>query len=406
MSSKLRIVPTCCVIFALVAALCVGCAEKEEEGKVVITVGNITDLSGPAAPALVPMTWAIEGLARYINEEEPIPGVEIKVVHYDAKYDPARDIPGYEWARERGAKVISTPLPTTAATLKPISERDQIPIFTWGSSTFLVEPPGWVFCYNPTASQMIKTILKWISEEHWDYAKGIPKIGIAGWSEPYQSDLTRGIQEYCAAHPDKFEFVAGFLAPMGAMTWSGEVEALKGCDYVGLPSTGTGTATFIREFRDKGYAATLIGTDAVPAFTSLLVNACGWEYLDGMLTIHGMGWFEPAPLNQLVVDLATQNHPEEADELLQNTGWLSAIHGDYLVFDMLRKAVEEVGIDNFDGKAFYDVAVGFTASYEGLPEWGFTATTRHAVKDMAVYEWSAEAEDLVGISGWIPLAEE
>jgi hypothetical protein len=65
-----------------------------------------------------------------------------------------------------------------------------------------------------------------------------------------------------------------------------------------------------------------------------------------------------------------------------------------------------VGSWNFDGQAFYDAATGFELTYEDLPEWGFTQTTRYASKYIAMYRWDAAAEDLVRVSDWVPLVLE
>ncbi|MBM4463537.1 MAG: ABC transporter substrate-binding protein [Chloroflexi bacterium] len=395
----------CFLVIFLIAAVGVGCGKGTKE-KVVITIGNITDFTGPASTALIPMTWAMEDMVRYFNDGDLVPGAKIRIASYDARYDHSRDIPGYEWVKARGARVISTPLPSTALTLRPFADRDKVPLFTWGSSAQLVEPPGWVFCYNATASRMTKTLLKWISEEHWDYDSGIPRVGMAGWSEAYQNDLKKGVEQYCQAHPDQFDYVGSYLAPMGATTWTSEIGKLKNCDYVITPSTGTGLATFIRDYRDKGYTGTFIGLDAVPAYTRLLVDMCGWNRLDGSLTIHGMGWStDQGILTELAVDFANRYHAAEAQDLIANTGWISAVHGHYLVLDIVRRAVQEVGAEHFNGQAFYDAAVRFDVTYEGHPQWSYSNTDRTLTKFNRVYEWRAEASDLVSVSDWLPIVD-
>jgi len=89
------------LILVLVVPLCLSCGE-EEEGVVTITIGEITDLTGPASPAIIPLHWALADMVSDYNEKGLIPGVKFKVVSWDNKYDPSRDIPGYEWVRERG----------------------------------------------------------------------------------------------------------------------------------------------------------------------------------------------------------------------------------------------------------------------------------------------------------------
>ena len=54
------------LVLALIAALCLGCA-KEAEEKVVIRVGQITDLTGISSPSLLPLNYAVEDAAKYYN---------------------------------------------------------------------------------------------------------------------------------------------------------------------------------------------------------------------------------------------------------------------------------------------------------------------------------------------------
>ncbi|TET87313.1 MAG: ABC transporter substrate-binding protein, partial [Dehalococcoidia bacterium] len=259
MNHKGKIAMACFMVVALLATLCFGCAEKEEEGKVTITIGHITDMTGPASPAYRAVTFALEDLVRYFNEEDLIPGVKIDIVTYDTGYNPARDIPGYDWCRDRGAKVIYGALPS-AVVLKPFAARDEIPIVTLAVSKDMIDPPGWMFAMNAPVSYQVKAFLKWISEEHWDWqTKGPTKIGSAGWEEPYHGEITKAIREYAEAHQEQFDYVGGYLVPMGTPTWAGEVEKLRGCDYVWIPSTGVDTVGFAREFRAKGGRATFIG---------------------------------------------------------------------------------------------------------------------------------------------------
>jgi len=64
---------------------------------VVITIGSLSDITGPASNAMTVINMALDDVVEYFNDENLIPGVELKVVTYDGQLDPARDIPGYEW---------------------------------------------------------------------------------------------------------------------------------------------------------------------------------------------------------------------------------------------------------------------------------------------------------------------
>ena len=355
---------------------------------------------------MVPLTYGVEDAVRYYNENDLIPGVEVKVVTFDTRYDPSRDIPAYDWVRGRGADIIMTPLSLTAEILKPFVEEDRVPLVSVSSTATLVEDPGWVFCKDTPQSYWIKTLLKWISEEHWEYqAEGRkPKIGSVGWNEPSHIDIEEGIKEYCDAHPDKFEYVGGYRPTIGTMIWGGEVEKLKNCDYV-YPSGGIAAVSFVNQFRNGGYTATFIGCGTLLAFIGLTIDGCGWEKMDGTLTAGQLPFVEPmASIHELAKELLYENHSDEAEDIERSgTGYVGGFDNCYFALEILGAAIEEVGADDFDGQAFYDTAVNFSATYEGMPDWSFAGheTERWAFDYVRIWEWRAEARDIVMLSDWM-----
>ena len=84
-------------ILLVIVPLAVGCGGDDDEetvkttsengeisDTVTITIGNLTDKTGPIANALAVIDMALEDMARYFNEQNLIPGVALEVIHYDA----------------------------------------------------------------------------------------------------------------------------------------------------------------------------------------------------------------------------------------------------------------------------------------------------------------------------------
>ncbi|MBL7119305.1 MAG: ABC transporter substrate-binding protein [Dehalococcoidia bacterium] len=406
MNRKSRIAVACFLALTLVATLGLGCGDDEEEGKVTITVGHITDMTGPASSAYRAVNFALEDVFEYVNQEELIPGVNIKIITYDTGYNPAKDVPGYDWCIDRGAEVIYAGLPS-AGIYKPFAERDKIPVVTLAVSKQMIDPPEWIFCMNAPVSYQMKAFLKWINEEHWDYDQGIPKIGSVGWMQPYRIEIAEAISEYAEDHSGQFEVVDNILVPTSVMTWAGEIEKLKGCDYVVIPTAGLDTVTFAKEFREKvGTAATFIGTDAIDAFQNLLVDAVGWEEMDGTLAAHGATrwWDEPYPIIELAEELLHKYHANEADDIIRaGIGYIGGFHQAYGFFEVLQKAIGEVGAENFDAQAFYNAAIGLEVTWEGYEQWEFTPTKRYSWNYVGIYGWSeADQAVLRVVDEWVP----
>jgi len=403
---KARLLITVLLAAALIATLAIGCGKDSADGRTTIVVGSVTDLTGPASHAVKYLRYALDDIVKYINEENPIPGVKLKVVMYDSQYNPARDIPGYDWCKDKGATVIHTPLPTTAEILKQVAQRDKVPVWTHAATTPMIEPPGWVFCAGSLRQADVTSLMNWLSANKWDYqSQGRkPRIGFLGYVESQGVASAKAMREYCEAHPDEFEFVAAVNAPLGQMTWSGEVERLKTCDFIQLGGGFAGMAEFIKQFEAKGYSTTWLGLDDVPSGRSLFVDMLGWGTLDGMLTFHPTRWWDDsASLVELAESLIDRYHSSEAEDIVwQGAGYIGGFQQIYPMFDILREAVKEVGAENFDGQAFYNAAIKFRSTYEGYPTLEFTETARYLGAYHTVYEWSAEAQDLVRVTDWLP----
>lgn len=393
----------------LIATLSFGCGKKAEKG-VVIVIGELTDLTGPASPAIRSLHYALEDMVRYYNEEDLIPGTELRIVSWDTQYLPSRAIPGYDWVREKGAKLIISIEPPTGVVLKPFADKDHFPVANLSTNMAMLEPPGWVFTMSSPHYNMIKTLLKWISEEHWDQ-QGIAKVGIVGWDEPVIAEQSEGMEDYCQEHPDQFEYAGAHITPFGTGTWTAEVEKLKDCDYI--CALGFPMPDFVNQFQARGYSATFIDVGVASAYRGYFVEKCGWAALDGTLSANVSLYRDQSTpmVEQAKLVLQRYHSPGEAKAILDEGfsypgGW----HNLTAVFEILKNAIEEVGAENFDGQAFYNAAVEYRTTsplWEGYPEgWGFTETKRYLVNDITIYEFNAQAEDLVRITDyWLPLEE-
>ena len=392
----------CFLVLALLAVPLLGCGGEGGAGKTTITVGLITDYTGATAVPFHPINLAVEDLVRHINEDDPIPGVRLKIVSWDEKYDPSRDIPGWDWLRGKGASLVITPAPWAAETLKPFAERDKTPICTWAAIDQLVDPPGWVFCAGQRTTPMTATLLKWISEQ-WPNYPTRPKVATCATNQTAQIAFGNAVEQYCQANPDKFEFVGNYAAPAGTMIWSGEVEKLKDCDYIGIQEATPFSATFIKQYRSKGYKARLFDLDSIASQRSMHINMVGWEGMDRGISFLPWGWWgDPFAFPELSEELLYRYHPGEADDTIYAGLSYLAMYAPAIFFDIVRQTVEEVGAENFDGQAFYNTATKFKRTYEGYPERGFTETVRHLGRQAAVYEWRADVKNLVRITDWLP----
>jgi len=394
----------CFLVLALIAVLGVGCGDDEEEGEVTITIGMLTDLTAAAAPSVVPLYYAMQDVFRYYNDEGLIPGVELKAAAYDGHLDPARDVPGYEWLRERGAELIIAVLPYQGPTLKPFAEKDKVMIISFSNNEIMRVPPGWVFCYSPSFSGQVRTLLKWISENHWDWeTNGPAKLGLFRWADPGTIELLDTMTEWCDAHPDQWDFVAQISPPMGTMAFgAADLAPFEDCDYI-LPFAAP-APFFVKAFRDKNYETTWICDSSLASTKGFLVEMVGWDTVDGTLTCEIEYWWdEDVETINLAKEVLQRYRPGEAEDIIaMGSGYKGVFTMMRGIVQIVQAAIEAVGAENVDGQAYYDAALTTEIQFEGYEALSF-GERRDCYNYVKMYEWSKDTDGLVSLSDWIPI---
>ncbi len=367
-----------------------------------ITIGNLSDITGPASNILRVTDTALGDMIRYYNENNLIPGVELEVVSYDGQLDPAKDIPGYEWLKGQGADLIFTAVPDTPLTLKAIVDKDKMPLFAASGYQEMLDPPGYVFVMGTIPGHQAYTILNWIAENDWDYeSNGPAKIGGASWLDGYSQSFIGAMEKYAEAHPDRFEWIGGYFTNF-AFTWGTEVEALRDCDYV-FPCVMP--IAFMKEYRSADCTAKFVGADVHTSFFHMIKEAELWDGIDGMLFVGtSLWWNEDEELINLTKKLLYENHPDEAEEIKQGgVAYTSTSTIFYPMFEMIADAVETVGAENFNSQALYDAAISYSLEVDGIERSGFDETKRYGASNYVIYRASAADEDIVRADeNWIP----
>ena len=411
MSSLLKKVTIILLILVLVATFGFGCGKKGEE-RTTITIGCMADLTGVASSAIKPIAEVFVDTARYYNDQDLIPGVKINAIVYDTHFDAARIVPGYDWLRGKGAEIIVVVMAQDAEMLKSFAERNKCVIVSSSGSPGLVEPPGWVFLTSTFSRYPTFALLKWISEHDWDYSNGIPKLGIASWPTLTDLDKVDAMKAYAQAHPDKFEFVDGLLLPTGTMDFQSAVRKLKDCDYISSQSPQG--AYFWRDYLAAGYhKAKVLDPDgsmssALPFFTAMN----GWGPLDG--AVWGMSclsWADrdKSPLVQRMYDMLLRYRTggKDISNYADNQAYEGAGASFVAVpFDILDRAVNEVGAQNFNGQAYYDAAIKYKTDgpiWENYPVNGYSETKRTLMDYTALWRINAAEESFKWAGEWLPI---
>jgi hypothetical protein len=254
-------------------------------------------------------------------------------------------------------------------------------------------------------------MLKWIGD-HWDYegAGRRPTIATVGWNDAWGVANETAASEYCEAHSDDFDYVGGYLAPVGTLTWAGEVTKTLNIDYVQVAANGgLMPASFMDQYRRAGGTGINFDTESQSAYVGFITDWAGWDAMDGKLNDQVWGWWSlPWPEVQYAKDVVYKYHSEaEADEVVRaGMGYLGGGSMQLFALRTVVATINRVGAENFSGQAYYDTAINFMEEWAGSMK-GFTPTRRYVTDDMIMLEWDADAEDLIMISdGWLKVVIE
>ncbi len=375
------------------------------EEDVTITIGVLSDMTGPAAKAMEIVNEVTNDLIEYFNEEDLIPGVKLDAIFYDGGYDPSKDIPGYEWLKEKGADVFLATTPHTPVTLKARVDKEKAVLFAMTVGEEILEPPGYVFCMNNSAQTIIKTLLAWVAENDWDWqTKGPAKVGATSWSTSYFVDQHAAAEEYVKAHPEQFEWAGSYMVSHGTFAITNEANAVKDVDYVIPP--GAAWPNFVKEYEILGGKGKQLLTDAQGSFIGFTSESAGWDAIDGSLMILNCRWWnEAAELSDLANKLVRENHDDADDIISSGFAYVNSIHGIYGMISIIKQTIENVGPENFSHEALYNTLISFSADFgESYEPWDFNETKRHAWDHLGVFRLDDVEEDLVRLEpDWYPV---
>lgn len=411
------------IVWLVLAGLCVsllaacGGDDKEEPaeqttpaGKTVvptgertkIVIGNITDMTGPAAVFMTTVDMGLADIVRYYNDNDLIPGVEVELMNYDAQFDPAKDKPAWEWLKAKGADIMLGQMTYHPMSLGALGEQDKTPVLVAQAPSNLLETPGYMFAGAPAPEDLTWNMMQWIMNNHWDYrSKGPAKVGLAADEGGVPSELIKGFEAYARMYPERMKWAGAQIIPMGSYNWGNAAEALKDCDYIWTPNM---FPMFIREYASSYSKAVFLGADNQGSFMKIANDMGIWPSMDGMLFIFQTEWWdEDAELPNLIKTLIDRYRPGELAKIMEGgKGYMSVPNG-MMILESIRNAAAAVGPENVDSEAIYEGAQSMKILFDGVQRFSFTETKRSGVDRLAIYEVDSSRKTMSRVSEWFPV---
>jgi len=352
MSRKFAAVSLGLVVILLgVIAGPVGCGgeKKAETGQ--FAFGWLQDLTGRAAFAVKQVYDGVYDYVRMTAEEDPIPGVTIKIVTYDTKSDYSRVPIGYVWLRGQNATLLSVAAHDSLM-LQDRMEQDEWPSL-YMSSMPQLQTWEWYWTLYGTSASMLESLLEWLREEGW-------------------------------------------------------ANALKGCDIILTFLSGTPLASFIKEVRARGFTGQFMGPlDSLLAYWGLMKETVPLDQLDGCVSPLSMPHLDETDnvfIQEVVGYMERYRGKDALDFYRTGTGYQCGWALGALLVDVVRRAAEQVGAENvgdIQGRALRDVIKETNLTIDG---WGETLKARGDLTTLSrvakMYEYRADVDKWVSTSDW------
>jgi hypothetical protein len=396
------------VVFVLLGILLatlpglVGCAGEEKATGKEIKYGWLWDFTGRAAVGVTQVFQGFKDYLRMTEEEDPIPGVTIKLVTYDTKSESARVMPGYVWLKGKGVDIMSA-APQDTEVLRSRFEAEQMPFYSLSNILSMLDSEWLVSLFGPPEG-VIEVLLQWIMDNWEDYPTK-PKIGFVGLSGvPFYESQLETAEEWMSDYPDKFEYVGAQMSPSTTTTWAIEIGRLKESDFIIAAMSGPPLASFLIEARNRGYEGKLVGPmESFLAFWSLMKGAVPEEALDGVVVGVYQPWWNDTGAFMTQVKEYTEEYysPDDVETLYLGTGQYNGWAAGMIFVDALRRAVDEVGAENVDGIALYQALKETNMTVEGFGSpWRITEEANCFMQTVRLMEYSSEVGDWVVITDW------
>jgi hypothetical protein len=380
----------------------VGCAKEEEAAGKEIKYGWCWDFTGRAALGVTQVFQGFKDYLRMTEEEDPIPGVTIKLLTYDNKSEAGRIMPGYVWLKGKGVDIMSA-APQDTELLRSRFEAEEMPFYSLSNILSMIDSEWLVSLFGPPEG-VIEVLLQWIIDNWEDYPTK-PKIGFVGLAGvPFYVSQLETVEEWMSDYPDKFEYVGAEMSPTTTTAWASEIGRLKESDFIMAAMSGPPLASFLIEARNRGYDGKLVGPmESFLAFWGLMKGAVPEEALDGVIVGVYMPWWNDTGSFMTQVKEYTDEYysPAEVETLHLGTGQFNGWAAGMIFVDAVRRAVDEVGAENVDGIALFEALKETNMTVEGFGSpWRITEDANCFMQTVRLMEYSSEDGDWRVITGW------
>jgi len=355
--NTVRVATGLLAVLMLAITFGVGCApQKEAPIEKTVFVGYIGDFSGPSALASGRLWTCAQEFFKWANDTNYLPGVKVEWTEEDDHYDPGQVPLAYRKIMANDPMVLFTMRSATAAVLKPLVDRDRVPVLAFtGSVAMAQEPPGFVFVGSFVPEIAFNCFLNYVADV-WTEERPCRVASMSWDTDDCTQHIKSGVATAAALGIDFKEEYAE-IAPPGTMDMTTYLIRIKELnpDYVFMAMNGPASGSAIKTMVS-------MGMDPAKAVYIVMSGAGMYEELSAVA-----GEENTYGATLVMADYSYSIKTEDQERirmLMEGTdyGWDARYHVNALSFyssckilyEGMRIAIEDVGLENLDREAIYD----------------------------------------------------
>ena len=305
-----------------------------DRGGRVVRVGEITDLSGPAAAVGKPLTEGHRVFFRALNDAGGIAGWRVEMVEKDAQFSPQGHKQAYGEIKNQVALIAqSFETPTTAAILDE-ARADRMVVSPTRALSHLAREEN-LLLIGTTYRVETMNALDYLRADKG--AREGSKVGIVHQNDEYGQDALAGFEKAAAAF--RFAVVQKLSYSPGERSFTAQVAQLRdsGAQFVHLAVTPSQVGPILSAAEQRGFRPvwTMDGVAFDP--TVLTVGKLPVELFRSVYVTSSLAtWAEGAPGMSKMLEHVQRYSPNQAPSASFTFGYAQA----WVVSELIRHAIE------------------------------------------------------------------
>ena len=393
-SLKVAIIVCLALVIAAIPLLGSACAGGGSKVK----VGFSICYTGVAAEKGRPMGNAKLDCIKYINEElGGVAGYEIEVIWRDNEYDAAKAATIINELINSECLLFTTNASKMMMASAETANRAEFPGFAVFSSPVLTNPPRHIYAQMPDYGDDWAAFARYYLDNIWQ-GTGKPKMALHLLNNPTGS----GARDAANALADELGIDIVADEEHTATTIS-EIESLtrikaESPDILYISSTPQPTSIIVKNAVELGMYPGMTIACGHASFTSVLVELAGTDAEDVYGVYPTVNWGDNVSAMAKMTEYCQKYHPDDYGNMDYITSWAESL----IVAEILRLAIENVGVDNLTPQAVEEYGFKKLKNFDvgGLHgPVSYTPGDNRLSKSVRIFQ--IQNGELVPITGWV-----